>query len=146
MPRYIDWAILVARFPEADKLGDASLIDTYLIPVAETEIDRRLAGVFSVPFSNNNATVRDLVTVQCMANAHLGKNDDKHRAYTAYVDARIKEILAGGALITDSGAAYYADAGEPVYSPTMRYPPIFNSLNPIDWAVNSQQQYDEAHP
>lgn len=119
----------------------ATLVDsTYLLP-AEAEVDARLGARFSVPFSSNNMTVKDLVIDMTML--RMGTYKERDEELRAAVDARIKALLDGTmVMVTASGTvASYAASG--VISTTMSYHPVFGVGSVTDMEPDEQRVEDE---
>ncbi len=76
MGRYVEWDDVIDRYPVLDTLGGADELSSGHIVYAEAYIDSRLANHYTVPFSNNNMTVRDLVIDDVYWRAGKFKLDD----------------------------------------------------------------------
>ncbi len=64
MGQIIAWKDATARYPELDKLPNvnAEQVQDRLVLYAEAAVHARLSSKYSVPFSSNNITARDLAT------------------------------------------------------------------------------------
>ena len=76
MTRYIDWSDVAARHPSIGVDFDATQVNSTHIPYIETQVDGLLAPAFTVPFSNNNLTVKDLcIELTYIRMANLSADD-----------------------------------------------------------------------
>lgn len=143
MGRYITWADVTGRYPSMLTRAGASEGDTAYVPFAENYVDMGLAPKYSVPFSSNNTTVKDLAIDVCMAKAYMFSDPDKADMIFGYVNSVMGALRDGMFnMITNSGDVI-EQAGEPVYSKTMDYVPIFGHGDTADFHVSSAQLYDE---
>ena len=65
MGRYIDWDDVVDRYPSLNTIGGADEIASVYIVYGEAFVDAQLSNKYTLPFSKNNMTVRDL-TIDCV--------------------------------------------------------------------------------
>jgi hypothetical protein len=143
MGRYASFSSDVTnRFPRTltDSRAVATLEAAYLTP-AEAYIESRLAARFTVPFSSNNQTVKDLVIDRTLVNIGMfkEKNDDLSKS----IDERIKALIDGTmVMVTTSGeVAAYNLSG--VINTTAEYHPVFG-MGPIeDMEVDDERTDDE---
>jgi len=104
MSRYIDWEDVVGRYPDAAKIGGADTVNSSFIVGAEAEVDARLAGRYTVPFSSTPPLVKDLCIdlVYCKMTS---RQDSSDKLYQRYLDL-IKEVMSGTVvLVSDTGTA-----------------------------------------
>lgn len=143
MGRYIEWDDVVNRYKQfGDIVDDAEAAVTY-INYAETYIDGALAPAYTLPFSNNNETVKDLCIDLAFAKTQLFKDSEKADAIMAHVGSYISALVSGKmAMVVGSGTAILP-TGEPVYSQTMEYAPTFGVGDVMDFVVDSSQLYNE---
>ena len=120
------------------KLTDAEL-SSHFLPYAGGRLNQLLAPYFSVPFSANNVTARDL-TIDLAYLLLLQRNKEAREA-----EPLMRQVLstigalAGGqqAMVTDSGDVLYGQRrdGE-VWSSTEQGQPVFKlNLNDPDWGL-----------
>ena len=87
-----------------------ALINSYWLPYGALRVNECLSNAFTVPFSNNNHTARDL-SIQF---AYIGmllrtRNQTDSEELKKDVYERIDKILAGNSpMISDSGEAVYS--------------------------------------
>ena len=93
--RYITWDDVVNRFVGFADIADAVQAASHYLSYAEAYIDGRLGSKFSVPFSNDNMTVRDLVIDVVYARSIRGTLNDQYKETWADVNSRIGALLAG---------------------------------------------------
>jgi len=144
MPRYITFADVAARYPEIAKGKDATQVDGTYILYAEAEVDARLAPSFTVPFSSNNLTVKDLAIDITFLKIYMWKDPKKAAAINSYVCGRIDDLIAGNALmITTSQGTIDSSMGGSAFSTTMDYHPVHGMSDAIALTVSSQEIIDE---
>lgn len=143
MARYIKWDNVVSRYKRIGELvDDVEMEDTY-INYAEAYVDGQLATVFTIPFSNNNATVKDLCIDITFAKTQMVNDSDKFEEIMIHVGSYIAALKSGAmVMVVDSGVTITMN-GEVVYSKNMDYVPVFGKGNVIDFKVDSAQLYDE---
>lgn len=142
MGRYIDWKDISNRYPNISDVGGANHVGSSYIGYVENRIDGLFADKFTVPFSSNNVTVKDLAIDMVYIKAGRHKVEQA-RELEKNLMQRIKDIKSGfESMITDSGTAI-ATAGEPVYSNTKDYHPTFGVSPAEYWSVDSAAIYDE---
>lgn len=143
MGRYATWsADVTPRYPRVttDSRTVGTVESAYLLP-AEFELDARLASRFTVPFSSNNQTVRDLVIDMTLL--RIGTTKERDEGLRASVEARIKALLDGTmVMVTTSGdvAAYPASG---VINTTADYHPTFGMGDILDMEVDDERIDDE---
>jgi hypothetical protein len=135
----IDWSDVNRRYPETIKLADASQADSSWVPFAIAELHARLAPGFTVPFSDNNMTAKDLAIDLTFAKVYRFKDIEKADAVMTYVGAQIDMLLGGNmSMVTTSGDTLVT-VGETVYSTTDGYHPV-HGIGPIEYSVVSSEQ------
>lgn len=143
MGKYIDWADVTYRYKRFADIKDSNEAGDEVIPYAENYIEVGLASKFSVPFSSNNTTVKDLCIDAAMAKVLMFKDTEKAEMMLGHVNSIMFGLREGMlSMLTDSGDVI-ALAGEPVYSKTMNNAPIFGHGDIEEFRVDSQQLYDE---
>jgi len=143
MGRYITWDDVVNRYRKFADIADAPEAQESFIQYAEAYIDAALAPAYTIPFSSNNATVRDLCIDTTFAKAIRFKDTDKASAIMAHVGSYTNALVAGTmVMVVDSGETLLP-SGQPVYSQTMGYTPVFGKGDITDFIVDSSQLYDE---
>lgn len=130
------------RYPRTltDSRAAATLESAYLSP-AEAELDARLGSRFTVPFSSNNQTAKDLVIDMTMI--RMGFYKEKNEDLANSIEARIKALIDGTmVMVTTSGeVAGYQVSG--VINTTAGYHPVFGMGEILDAEVDDQRIDDE---
>lgn len=141
MPPLIDWSDVNRRYPETLKLADATTADSSWVPFAIAELHGRLASGFTVPFSVNNMTAKDLAIDLVYAKVTRFKDHEKAAAVTSYVAGQIEGLLNGSlSMITSSGDTMNSVGGT-VYSTTDTYHPV-HGVGPVEYSVVSSAQIE----
>lgn len=145
MGRYISWADVAGRYPElgANPRKDATQVDSNFVMYAEAQIDGRLASGFTVPFSSNNLTAKDLAIDLTYAMTFRFKDQKKAKEIQDSVDTRIKELLDGKASMVTTSVDLITSTGQSVYSTTQDYHPVFGMSGPLTWQVDSSTIINE---
>jgi hypothetical protein len=126
MGRYINWADVVDRYPVMANVGDAVKMDSTHIVPAESEVDARLAPVFTTPFSSDNVTAQDLAIQLVYLRAGYLK-DDNWVNYKNYIDERFDRLTDGSeAMLTSSGSVLSSQDTTEAYHTHSNYKPIFD--------------------
>jgi len=149
------WGEALLRYPELDKLSAVSSTATNtssviaanqaaLVANAEAYVHGRLGSNFSVPFSSNNMTAKDLVIDTLYVQNIQSRQILKGKTLAAVVDEKIKALLLGATSMVDiNGTILAAFAGDVAWSNTMNYHPVFGMGAPEVTAIDSQQLIDE---
>jgi hypothetical protein len=136
MGRYIDWGDVVDRHPMLSNVGDATKMEATHIAPAENEVDARLAGVFTTPFSVNNATAKDLSIQLVYLRAGYLK-DENWTIFKDYIDERFERLLSGAeAMLTSSGDTLSVSDTTEAYHTHSGYKPIFDLTDVVDQEVD----------
>lgn len=143
MGRYITVANVNARYTRvASDIGSASINSDY-IPYAEGSIEGMLSPKYSVPFSDNNVTVKDLCIDAAYARMIRFKDSEKSELIENYIEKKVTALLEGREeMITSSGDAIGMDI-QNAWSETQDYHPVFGKGDIIDFHADSSQLYDE---
>jgi len=137
MGRYIEWNMVAGKYPLIDTIDGDSEISSVYLQKAEYELDAILGTHFTVPFSSNNETVKDLAIDLTYIKAAMGK-DDRVSQISSDFYHRINMLKMGEMLMsTTSSGLLSSDVGQAVYSRDMDAEPIFNIDNPTNWGVDS---------
>lgn len=65
MGRYIKWDDVIDRYPSLNTIGGADELSSTYIVYSEAFVDAQLSNKYTLPFSENNMTVRDLA-IDCV--------------------------------------------------------------------------------
>ena len=120
----------------ATGMSEADLSSHYL-PFASSRLEALLAPYFTVPFSGNNLTARDLaMDLAYVLILQRSKEPKDSAALREHVEGRIAALAEGKeSMITTSGEAIFAlSAHVDVWSNTMDGAPVFvTSSDPGSW-------------
>ncbi len=142
MSDLINWKNVVDRYPEIERVGGASEVGSLYIEYAERELESYLAGYYTVPFSDNNLTAKDLsIDLTYLRLANL--KSEARKEFRDEVMERIEKLKLGNASMMTSSGDQLQSVGEVVYSNTKDYHPIFGVGDTLDFAVDSNQIADE---
>ena len=105
MGRYIQWADVVNRYPDAAKIAGAENVSSSWLGFAEYEVDARLASKYAVPFTTSPPPplVQDLCIDLTYYKATIRQKESE--ALLTYLDARFKGLVAGTLMISGATAA-----------------------------------------
>jgi len=144
MGRYVNWDDVVGRYPELGPYGDAAAVESSYIHYAETEVDARLGGFYTTPFSSDNLTAQDL-TIDLVYTRMYGRQDpDKVKLVRKDIDDRVRDLRDGvRAMVTTSGTLLTAGGGSEPWSTTDGYTPVFGVGDIRNFHPDSSQLYDE---
>lgn len=145
MGRYCATADVVARFRLATRIESyQTAIESYYILYGENELDQRLGQFFTVPFSSNNITAKDLAIDMSYAIAIRYDDPKKYEAISSRVDKIIGDLINGDAvMVTDSGDQLTSNGTNAAWSNTMGYHSAFGMGEFSEFQVDSSQLYDE---
>jgi len=140
MGRYIDWEDVIDRYPVLNTVGGADEVSSTYIVYAEAMTEGLLASKYTVPFSNNNMTVKNLAIDYTYWMAARFKLEDAVAVYSSYYGTirmlkkdQMEMILDDGTLVTG------ARKNSGIYSSTQSYHSAFGIDDPINWRVDSDQ-------
>lgn len=130
----INWKDVNNRYPETAKVYDASQADSSHVMYAINELESRLGNYFTVPFSENNLTAKDLAIDICFCKVYKYRDQEKAAMVSSDVGGRIDALIKGRAnMITTSGDQLMSVGGT-VYSTTQNYHPV-HGMGPIELSV-----------
>lgn len=137
MGKYVDATFVTAVYSSLSSVASTS-VGSYHIPMAEAKLESMLGRTYSIPFSDNNLTVKELVTeLVYIKIGNLAIEQRKERM--EMFNQRIDDLISGKeALVTTSGDLIQS-SGEPVWSETEDYHPVFGMLDHEDSIVDSSQ-------
>jgi len=140
MGRYIDWEDVIDRYPVLNTVGGADEVSSTYIVYAEAMTEGLLASKYTVPFSNNNMTVKNLAIDYTYWMAARFKLEDAVAVYSSYYGTirmlkkdQMEMILDDGTLVTG------ARKNSGIYSSTQSYHSALGIDDPINWRVDSDQ-------
>ncbi|HEX7012328.1 MAG TPA: hypothetical protein VF161_06270 [Steroidobacteraceae bacterium] len=141
--RYITWDDVVHRFTGFGDIAGAVKAASHYIAYAEAEIDAALGARFSVPFSNNNLTVRDLAIDMVYLRGIRGRSEE-YKEIKADVSSRIAALLDGSMVMVTASAEVIQASNEQAWSSTQDYHRVFALLDDTLLLPSSDQLLDEA--
>lgn len=129
---------VTARYAELDKLQNWASQKTLMMATAESVIHSRLASRYTVPFSSNNLTARDLMVDQLYIQQMTTRKPDTVKLLSDLLEQRIAALLSGDTvMVTDSGDVAATATGNTAWSSTQDYHPTFGMGDPMSWEVSS---------
>jgi len=136
----------LAQFGERyqTRLPDSELNSHHLL-FASARLDSLLAPYFSVPFSANNATARDLaIDLAYLLILQRTKAPADAAPLSAAVEGRLAALAERrAAMMTDSGEALFADsARQEVWSDTSGARPVFDLGDPAAQRLDPARRRD----
>lgn len=140
------WDEVTARYPELGKLPAAASpeVQTRLVQYAEGMVHSRLAQNFSTPFSLNNLTAKDLVIDMLYVQNVRTKQMNKGKTMDAILEDKFKMLCNGEMnMVSVAGTIVQQATGDPVFSTTMHYHPVFGLSDSIMLAIDSAQLINE---
>lgn len=136
MGRYIDWSAVVNRYPDAAKISGASEVGSAWLLASEHEIDARLGGMYTVPFTPVPPLVQDIVTD--MTYWRMTLREESSKSIKEYIDERIKGLVDGSITLTTSGGAVIeASASAMPYYSSEGDHTSFGPDSEVNWTVSS---------
>lgn len=133
----IDWADVVGRFPALSG-KDATEMTSNYITYAVAELEERLGGSFTVPFSSNNLTARDLAIDLTYCKLYRVAAPEKAEAIDKQVSARISALVAGNATMMLIGGTV-ATVNESAYWISSDNSAIFDTSADTTWRVSTTE-------
>lgn len=140
------WSDVIAIYPELGTLKNATSPEQHsiLLSRAEGYVHGRLASKFTTPFSSNNYTARDLVFDTLYVQNIMFNQPAKGKVAKDALEAKFNMLLDGKMQMMDvSGTVCSVPAGEPAWSSTKDYHPVFGMGAIENAAVSSSQLIDE---
>ena len=119
-------------------------VQVAMLTQAEGFVTSKLATKFSTPFSSNNITAKNLTIDMVYVQTQMTRQPDKANALKEFVMEQIGDLLTGNAtMVTDAGVQLALETGDPVWSSTENYHPVFGMSDVVESAVSSAQQIAE---
>lgn len=145
MGQIIAWTDATARYPELDKLPNinAERVQDRLVLYAEAAVHARLSSKYSVPFSSNNITARDLATDELFVQNISARQPKVGKEVRDMLNKKYDMLLAGEMVMCTSSGDMISPTGSPVWSSTEGYHPAFGMGDIGVMAVSSSQLIDE---
>lgn len=140
---YIDWNDVILRYPAIERVGDATEVGSTYIRYAENYLNGRLSTKFTVPFSSNNFTAKDLSIDITYGRIGNMKAEDREK-FIEKIDDRINRLLNGEEnMVADDGTIIAQTDGGSIWSTTQDYAPIFGFGDIEDFEVDPDLVRDE---
>jgi len=145
MSRYIKWDDVVSRYKRASDISDSDEMATDYIDYAEKYIESKLSTNYTLPFSSNNLTVKDLCIDVAYAKMIKYKDSKKANEILSDVSSYIHDLKTGQSnMITNSfDVISPINLGGAFGSTTKSYHPVFGVGETEVFHVSSSQLLDE---
>lgn len=127
--RYITWDDVVNRFSSFATAAGAMKAASHHLAYAEAEVDAMLGAKFSVPFSNNNLTVKDLV-IDLVYLRSIRNNFDLYRPMRAEINSKFAALLSGKMVMITASGDSLRYTGVSAWSNNQDYHPTFSPYLP----------------
>ena len=142
---YASYANFTAVYSVAG-LSQAALEGHYL-PSGSRWLDSRLSRAFTVPFSSNNLTARDMNIYSAMLlflEGRTSKQDDAAEL-RRMLDGWVESLVEGNGVmsLSDDTTLISDGAQHDVWSTVQNYAPTFNMLDAEEQEVNTDRLDDE---
>jgi len=142
--KYANWADVTARYNNISEIGGAKSVDSHYIIYAEAQIEGALASSYTVPFSSNNLTVKDLVIDLTYGKAIAFRDTKKAKAINDSVEHRIKMLKSGSmSMVTNSGDILSSSGQGTIWSSTENYSPSFDMNDQEHQEIDLDMQQDQ---
>lgn len=147
MGRYIKWEDITLRYPEVETFKGAAAVDSSYIQFAEAVVDGMLGQHFTVPFSSNNLTAKDLSIDLTYARIIRKSDKEVSEMVVSGVNSMVTMLKNGtiGMVTTSGDLSYKSGDGDMVESTTQNYHSIFGVGDPKHSPIDSSQIVDEAN-
>lgn len=140
MGRYINWDLVVGKYPDVPKIADATHTESYFIHASEHEVDAWLAARYTTPFSSNVSQAVKDICIDLTYYKMVWRQKDSDRLYK-YIRERVGAFIDGTMVLTDTNGNVLG-GGDSVWATSDNYSPTFGVDDPLNWAVSSLAQYD----
>jgi len=123
-------------------------IENFWLVHGSLVVNERLGGHFTIPFSSNNETAKDLsIHFSYLGILNKTRNQTDSQELKTYLDERIASIVSSGtAMVTTDGFSIKASNGNPrttAWSNTQDYNPVFDHREAIYQRVDPDLIEDE---
>lgn len=142
MGRYVNSADLFTRYPELTRINSTTAIESAYVYYVENELDGIMASHFTVPFSSNNITAKDLANDMTYLKANNFKNEDR-KSFREEIMDRIKRLKEGAERMILSDGTTVESVGDTLWSSTQDYHSVFGLDSTEHFVVDSNQIVDE---
>ena len=140
MSSLVDYNFLTGVYPSVGKSGyKAEEVNSFHTPMAQSEIEGLLSTHYTVPFSSNNLTAKDLVSRLCYSRL-ASLDEEERRAIRTELYERIERLKNGEEqMLTSSGTVLQPNVAGTAWTENEDYHPIFTQDDPLMWEVDSSQ-------
>lgn len=144
MGRYCTYSEVITRYRKASDVGSVAIDSNYIV-FAENDLDSKLGKHFTVPFSSNNLTAKDLAIDLSYARVIRFSDAELATKINDTIGKTIDDLVNGNiAMLTSSGDTMYSStASNLAWSNTMSYSPSFGMDDEMWLGVTSAQLTDE---
>lgn len=142
MGKYIQWKDVTARYRHIAEIGgNDEMADN--IQYGESHIEGELAGYFTMPFSSNNLTAKDLCIDATFMKIIQFQDTEKYDLIAKSLNQRLDDLRSGKTMMAVSSGDAQVGVGAVAYSTTQNYTPSFDMNDPEDQWTDVNQQEDE---
>ncbi len=142
MGRYINYNDINERYPSIAKQHDRGVLENAHIRYAEAQVEAAFANEYTVPFSDNNLTVKDLTLAYVYVRVANLKVIESDKLWNM-LHKRIEKIRNGQEFMVTTSGEVIGKVGETVWSNTEDYAPVFGMGGTLDFVVDSDRMLDE---
>lgn len=142
MTKYIDWESVAQRYPGTTDVGGANEVGSAYLDYVEAQVEGLLAPAYTLPFSSNNLTVKDLCIDLAYIKIGTIKNEQREMLYKEFLE-RISRLVSGVEGMIDVDGTLIGRQGAAAWSTTKDYHPVFGMGSELDFTVDSEQVDDE---
>lgn len=137
----VKYADLAAQYPAVRESGIAAGDAEQHIQFAQAEIEGILSPYYTVPFSDDNLTAKDLVLRLSYSRIAPLSLEERGKVREEVI-GRLERLTSGKEQMLTTSGTLSQDAASAAWSSTEDYHPIFTIDNPINWVVDSRQIED----
>ena len=134
----VDYDFITGVYPSVGKGSyNAEEVNSYHTPLAQAQIEGLLSTHYTVPFSENNLTAKDLVATLVYSRVSAMSEEDR-RAIRTELYERIERLKNGDEqMLTSSGDLMQPDVAGTAWSSSEDYHTTFTRDDPLLWEVDS---------
>lgn len=145
MGRYATWSDCLIRYGDLSRVtsGDVNAAESSYIVHAENRVEARLASKYTVPFSSNNLTAKDLTIDMAYLMVMAVKDPEKTATLKELLDERFDNLLSGKEVMLTDAGVLSGFVGDTIWSTTQGYHPTFGVGDDLDFVVSSDRMWDE---
>lgn len=142
MGRYITTSDAYARYRELININSVTNLDSHHIYYAEIELDSMLSRCYTVPFSSNNITAKDLAIDLTYLRSANFKFEDREK-FRVQIMQKINELCSGQSSMILTDGTSTATVGGTIWSNTEDYRNTFSVIDNEMTHIDSSQQWNE---